>query len=683
MIIYYRVHDYSPVKEYDTPATVEYGVQILEQALRERQIPVYLDWVDHCPFSPETLCICVRTRPQKGVSAESFAIRRENNRICLDGGGDAGTMYGLFELAEAVRYHGVEQIPEGNWSPFLEKRGVKFNLPFQTYAEGDPFIKNRETVKKFAFWRDYIDFLARNRYNCLSLWSENPFEMMLELSKYPEASGVPAEERRRNRELFTKILAHARARGIQTYMITWNVRISPGIAKGLGLPWELGARDWDPRSIGLRQHAEVIKDYFREAIKTMIYTFPDLTGLGTSNSEEMVGTAKEREQWVVDTYLAALKEVGYPIPFIHRTNMSNGPVAQEMFLSQCKDADTYISWKYSNAHMYSHPKPQFEKLMHAWDGQDMNDVQVLYTVRNDDFHNLRGCDPVFLAEYFKGMKKPWVKGFYWGADCYIWAGEFQHAPNSHLQWEHAYQKHWMQFVMLGRLGYDPELPETVWTDMFTWRYGENGQSVYNGLTAGVRILCGVNRLFWINYDFQWHPESLLSTTGFKTVADFMEGEPMPGVGVIGLQEYVTAKLAGKTPQGETPEDIFSLMEKQIAVLEDSIRSVESDPEAHAGELECILFDLMAWKALGRYYLCKFRAASDLLFYRQTAEEEYKRQAVALLEEGLSHWKELAEMGNRHYLPYTMPRVRKTFGWGLYTGEAARDIYLAKEMQFVK
>ena len=43
MIIYYRVHDYSPVKEYDTPATVEYGVQILEQALRERQIPVYLD----------------------------------------------------------------------------------------------------------------------------------------------------------------------------------------------------------------------------------------------------------------------------------------------------------------------------------------------------------------------------------------------------------------------------------------------------------------------------------------------------------------------------------------------------------------------------------------------------------------------------------------------------------------
>ena len=125
------------------------------------------------------------------------------------------------------------------------------------------------------------------------------------------------------------------------------------------------------------------------------------------------------------------------------------------------------------------------------------------------------------------------------------------------------------------------------------------------------------------------------------------------------------------------------MEKQIAVLEDSICSVESDPEAHAGELECILFDLMAWKALGRYYLCKFRAASDLLFYRQTAEEEYKRQAVALLEEGLSHWKELAEMGNRHYLPYTMPRVRKTFGWGLYTGEAARDIYLAKEMQFVK
>lgn len=655
-------------------------MQILEQALREKGIPVYLDWANHCPAHPQALCIHVAVRPQKGVSPEAFSIRKEENRICLEGRGAAGAMYGLFELAESIRYHGWDRIPEGSWSPFLEKRGVKFNLPFQTYADGEPFEKNKQTVLEFDFWRDYIDFLARNRYNCLSLWSENPFEMLLDLSKYPDASSLSAADRRERRELFTRILAHAKARGLETYIITWNLRISSGIAKGLGLPEELGEWGWDQRSIGLRQYVPILKDYFCEAVKTLIYTFPDLTGLGTSNREEMVGDAAEREQWVVDTYLEALKEIHYPIPFIHRTNMSNGPIAQEMFLSQCKGADTYISWKYSNAHMYSHPHPQFETLFHAWDGQDLSDIQVIYTVRNDDFHNLRGCDPDFLSEYIRGMKRPWVKGFYWGADCYIWAGEFQHAPGSHLQWEHAYQKHWMQFAMLGRLSYDPDLPETVWTDAFIRRYGrESGLPIYEGLCAGMRMLCGVNRLFWINYDFEWHPESLLACKGFKTVLDFMEGVPMPGVGVVGMKDYVSAKLSGKTLEGETPEEILALMEKQVETLNRSIQAVEADPEAHAGELECILFDLIAWRALARYYLCKFRAAIQLLFYRQTVQEDYRQEAIRLLKEGLAHWKELAEIGARHYLPYGMPRVRQTFGWSLYTGEAERDIRLAEEL----
>ena len=47
---------------------------------------------------------------------------------------------------------------------------------------------------------------------------------------------------------------------------------------------------------------------------------------------------------------------------------------------------------------------------------------VLYTVRNDDYHTFRCGDPGFLIKYIKGMKKPYVHGFYWGAtDIYgVW-----------------------------------------------------------------------------------------------------------------------------------------------------------------------------------------------------------------------------------------------------------------------
>lgn len=673
MIIYYK-------GAVSTAPAIEYGVQILEEALREKAVPVYKEWLSHRRNDNKMPYLTIISKNARGKSPEAYDIQRNGNETLLLGYGAVGAMYGLFDLAETVRCKGWDSVCEGEWSPFLEKRGVKFNLPFQVYSNGDPFIKNEETAFSFEFWRDYIDFLARNRYNCLSLWTENPFEMLLDLTKYPEASSVSPENRKKYRNLYTKILRHAKNRGMETYFITWNLRISPEIAKGLGLPEELGEQDWDNRSMGLRQHQEVIKDYFRESVKTLILTFPELTGLGTSNSEELVGSAEEREQWVVDTYLAAIKELGYPIPFIHRTNMSNGSIAQDMFFSQYPGKKTYVSWKYSNAHMYSHPHPQFEKTFDAWGGQDMSKINVLYTVRNDDFHNLRGCDPVFLAEYFKGMKKPWVKGFYWGADCYLWGKEFQHTPNSHVQWEYSFQKHWMQFAMIGRLSYNPELSEKVWLEQFGRLYGNvTGAAVFRGLVSGVRILSAVNRLFWHDYDFQWYPESLLSSTGFKTILDVMNGEAMPGVGTVSIKNYLAAKHEGKNPEGETPVQILSLIEDQLKEIESSINAASENPEAHAGELECVCMDIKAWQALGSYYLCKFKAAMELAEYQNSRTSTCREKAVLLLEEALEHWRRLAEIGSRHYLPYHMPRVNHIIGWSYYIGDVEHDIYLAKNL----
>ena len=163
-----------------------------------------------------------------------------------------------------------------------------------------------------------------------------------------------------------------------------------------------------------------------------------------------MGTPAECEQWVVETYLEALNDVKANVPFIHRTNMSNGTIAQEMFLEKYPCERKYISWKYSNAHMYSHPVPQFETLFDAWGVIDLSKVRVLYTVRNDDFHNLRGCNPSYIAEYVRGMKMPYVDGFSWGADGYLWAKNFQHRPGLHLaDSEYSFEKDWAQFEMGG------------------------------------------------------------------------------------------------------------------------------------------------------------------------------------------------------------------------------------------
>ncbi len=175
-------------------------------------------------------------RAASTLPAESYQIRVRGKTIYLNAADRVGAMYGLLELAEIVTLEGYDAVTDRDGTPFLEKRGVKFNWPYEPFGEGDPFRENEETVLDIEFWRTYIDFLAENRYNLLSIWSMNPFEMMFRVPKYPNATPYSDVELERFRTVFDFIFTHAKNRGIATYLITWNLRITPAIARGLGLP---------------------------------------------------------------------------------------------------------------------------------------------------------------------------------------------------------------------------------------------------------------------------------------------------------------------------------------------------------------------------------------------------------------------------------------------------------------
>jgi len=207
-------------------------------------------------------------------------------------------------------------------------------------------------------------------------------------------------------------------------------------------------------------------------------------------------------------------------------------------------------------------------------------------------------------------------------------------------------------------------------------------SVYRALQAGTRILCAVNRLHWLNYDYQWHPESLLSaTTGFKTVREFMDCPAMPGVGTLGIREYVDKTLAGAETPGETPENILATIDGNLDVIArclEAIRTGVSEGDLH-GELLCTVEDIRAWRELGSYYRCKFQAALDLVRYERTGDPDRKAAAVVRLRDALGYWRTLAAIGASHYLPYRMSRVGMTFGWSYYIDEVENDIRLAEEV----
>ena len=82
--------------------------------------------------------------------------------------------YGGLDLAEAARLGALTELKEGEHKPYIERRGIKFNIPLDartpSYSDaGDAAQQNIPEMWSLAFWHELLDEMARQRFNVLSL----------------------------------------------------------------------------------------------------------------------------------------------------------------------------------------------------------------------------------------------------------------------------------------------------------------------------------------------------------------------------------------------------------------------------------------------------------------------------------------------------------------------------------
>jgi len=68
------------------------------------------------------------------------------------------------------------QTKDGEHTPFIERRGIKFNIPLDartlSYSDaGDAAQQNIPEMWSMDFWREFLDEMARDHYDVLSLWN--------------------------------------------------------------------------------------------------------------------------------------------------------------------------------------------------------------------------------------------------------------------------------------------------------------------------------------------------------------------------------------------------------------------------------------------------------------------------------------------------------------------------------
>jgi len=109
------------------------------------------------------------------------------------------------------RMHGPFSIKPKTELPLLGVRAMKFNPPLKgNVYMSDEDLKNSAWFYDLEYWDRFMRTMAYNRYNTLTFWSSHPYDQMVRLRKYPEATTLSQDRLDKNIVFFHKLFQMAK-----------------------------------------------------------------------------------------------------------------------------------------------------------------------------------------------------------------------------------------------------------------------------------------------------------------------------------------------------------------------------------------------------------------------------------------------------------------------------------------
>ncbi len=648
-------------------------------------------------------------KPIPALYSQGYAIRTTGrSSYWAIGADEAGTMYGGLHIAETVRLEkSLDAVGDTFRNPSILRRGIKFNIPLDartpSYDDtGDAAQMNYAEIWDFAFWREFLDDMARYRYNTLTLWNPHPFPSIVKLPDYPDVAledvcvttlkptykhGVWREPQfvssqvlknlkviktmslDEKMKFWRRVMRHARDRGIDIYFITWNVMMNSAEGK-----YGITNEQDNPETIA----------YLRECVRETLLTYRLLAGIGVTAGENMKERDDEfsKEKWLWKTYGMGILDVKRKQPdrivrFIHRVWYSGLDEIMREFGHKYPDPDSFdIGFKYARAHMYSSTKPPFSKSLLK--EMEKYRVKCWWNLRNDDIFNFRWGDPDYVREFLSNLPpKELTAGYHMGSDGYVWGREFTSLePDTPRALE--IKKHWYKFLLWGRLGYDLSLDKGFFVKTLDRRFPEGkGMPLYEAWAEASKIIPLVNQFHWCDWDFMWAVEGCFDQRkGFHTVRDFINVPPMQNSGIMSIPEYTERHVAAEPMTGTSPLQVAAQLRNRAETAIKLLRVIRHRGRKVSKELRLTLEDIEAMSHLGNYYASKILGAEQLHLFEKSKNRENKISAVQHLLEAQRHWEDYAEVASKLYRPQLLARTRR-LDWAKILEDVKRDVAIAR------
>ncbi|MEY2881219.1 MAG: hypothetical protein RLZZ15_3599 [Verrucomicrobiota bacterium] len=681
----------------DSPV-LRFALGKLDAAFQRQSIVVKRQAIGRADGSA-AIVVAVDPTAMAELGADGFRRVTTAQGLKITGGDERGAMYGVLDAAEQIRQGTPwNQIQDRTVKAQFGFRAIKFNLPWAAYRASPVIEQHDATCRDLKFWEAFLDMMAENRFNTLTLWSLHPFHTMVRPKNFPEASRFTDAELAEWQTLWRGLFAMAKARGIETYLINWNIFVSPEFSRAHNVArWSDGGRHIG----GEAENSEIVVRYTRETVTQVLNEYPDLTGLGITLGEQMGGmNPEQRRGWLDRTFFAGMADAKRTTKFIYRAPLSantssNGTTSEEndrLTRTQIEKlpanvtGPVYVEFKHNWSHALSSPDlfmVHGGTLSDAYWNPAPTRHKVVWTMRNEDIFVLRWGQPDFVRAFVQNQQKDYVGGAIIGSECYIPALDYISAPGPHKNWRFAFERQWLFYAVWGRLLYDKSTPDRVFAGLLEHRFGAG---LGDDLLQGWKLASQVPLHFASFYRGTW--DGSIQTETFSSWIDkddggrtFFDIDAFIKRPVLDTKRYVNiadfVKANGVVAPGVlSPLMLAAQLDRDAADAAQRVAAIRRKAKP-SPTLECEITDIEAWGAFGRYFAEKLRAGVALATARAKKDPQQQQLAVAALERALVHWERLAELGGKFNALPVLASSRAPFSWAALTPAVKRDIATAQ------
>ncbi len=650
------------------------------------------------------------------LSAEGYSIIPDRGIINIKANDGRGAIYGCLSLAENLR-NGISLagIKAQNELPTLTFRAIKFDLPWDTYRHSYSLSQHQETCSDLNYWEAFLDMMVENRFNTLTLWNLHPYPYMIRPENFPEACPFNDLELKEWQNLFHGIFRMARERGIDTYMVPFNIFVSPGFAKAHNVAMD----NLEHHFFVKGDTSEIIKRYTRECVAQLLREYPDLTGMGLTLGEGMGGmTPQQRENWMKETIIEGMRLANRKSKLIHRIPFSGntgsaGATSIEMeqitrkgiekeaamdFIEGPIWADLKFNW--SHAHSTQKLiKVHGGKLYGTYFKPEPTGYKIVWTARNEDFFCLRWGVPDFIRRHIAVNTPGYVGGYMIGSETYIPARDYFTKPGTAVTWKYAFERQWLFYKLWGRLLYNPGTPDEIFRQEFIQRYGKDAGILLEACALAGNTPLRLASSFDCGWDFTLYSEGFMALNTSTRREEYITvdrqiNQPPLDTSYVSVRDYVKTISSGGTFARDriTPLILSQILEQDCHKALSLIKNINtSDNNSLFQEVA----DVKVWANLGLYFAEKLKGAVALQTYRTNGGDENKLAAVNYLENALKYWDVVISITRPLY--NDMPLVHYSeqdgksweendhlrFHWEKLRPDVAKDIEVAKNYTRIK